>query len=99
VVAPRVLTHIMVFLLVYMATFGFGTLVVAALGMDMVSAAGAVATSLGNIGPGLGVVGPVYNFSEVPEAAKWVLSFLMLMGRLELFSILVLFTPFFWRAN
>lgn len=99
VVAPRVLTHIMVFLLVYMATFGIGTLVVAGLGMDMVSAAGAVATSLGNIGPGLGVVGPVYNFSEVPEAAKWVLSFLMLLGRLELFSVLILFTPFFWRAN
>ncbi len=99
VVAPRILTHIMVFLLFYMATFAVGTLIVTMQGMDMVSASGAVATSLGNIGPGLGTVGPVYNFSEIPESAKWTLSILMLLGRLELFTVLVLFTPFFWRAN
>lgn len=99
VVAPRILTHIMVFLLVYMATFGLGTLLITATGMDLVSAAGAVATCLGNVGPAMGTVGPMDNFSAVPLAAKWILGFLMLLGRLELFTVLVLFTPFFWRAN
>jgi len=99
VVAPRILTHIMVFLLVYMATFGLGTLVITATGMDLMSAAGAVATCLGNVGPAIGEVGPMDNFAALPSSAKWILSLLMLMGRLELFTVLVLFTPFFWRAN
>lgn len=99
IVAARILTHILVFLLVYMGTFFIGTLVVTSLGMDMVSAASAAATALGNVGPGLGTVGPVNNFADVPSAAKVVLSFLMLLGRLELFSMLVLFTPYFWKLN
>ncbi|MCO6486090.1 MAG: TrkH family potassium uptake protein [Saprospiraceae bacterium] len=99
VVAPRILTHIMVFLLVYMATFGLGTLALTATGVDLVSAGGAVATCLGNIGPGIGNLGPMDNFSGVPDAGKWILGFMMLLGRLELFTVLVLFTPFFWRAN
>ncbi|HRW76940.1 MAG TPA: potassium transporter TrkG, partial [Saprospiraceae bacterium] len=99
VVAPRILTHILVFLLVYLGSFVTGTLVMTALGMDLVSSAGAVATCLGNVGPGLGVVGPVSNFADVPDPGKWALSILMLLGRLELFTVLVLFTPFYWRAN
>jgi trk system potassium uptake protein len=99
VVAPRILTHIMVFLLVYMATFGLGTLVITATGIDLITAAGAVATCLGNVGPAIGEVGPMDNFAALPSSAKWILSLLMLMGRLELFTVLVLFTPFFWRAN
>ncbi len=99
VVAPRILTHIMVFLLVYMATFGLGTLALTATGVDLVSAGGAVATCLGNIGPGIGNLGPMDNFSGVSDAGKWILGFMMLLGRLELFTVLVLFTPFFWRAN
>lgn len=99
VVAPRILTHILVFLLIYLGSFVTGTLVMTALGMDLVSSAGAVATCLGNVGPGLGVVGPVSNFADVPELGKWALSILMLLGRLELFTVLVLFTPFYWRAN
>jgi trk system potassium uptake protein TrkH len=99
IVSARILTHILVFLLVYIATFVIGTFVVTALGMDMISAASAAATALGNVGPGLGSVGPVNNFADVPSTAKVVLSFLMLLGRLELFSILVLFTPYFWKLN
>jgi trk system potassium uptake protein TrkH len=60
-------------------------------------ALGAVATSIGNIGPGLGEVGPALNFYDVPAFGKWFLSFLMLIGRLELFTIIVLFSPYFWR--
>lgn len=99
IVAPRVLTHILVFLLIYLIVFVLGSIVVSAMGMDFISAIGAVATSLGNVGPGIGSVGPINNFAAVPEPAKWVLSFLMLLGRLELFTILILFTPYFWKSN
>ena len=97
VVAPRILTHILVFLLIYLGLFVVGTIVVTALGMDFVSASGAVATSLGNVGPGIGDVGPINNFAAVPTPAKLFLAFMMLLGRLELFTILVLFTPYFWK--
>lgn len=99
IVAPRILTHILVFLLIYLFLFLAGSVAATALGMDFLSAIGAVATSLGNVGPGIGSVGPVDNFAAVPDPAKWLLSFLMLMGRLELFTILVLFTPYFWKSN
>jgi trk system potassium uptake protein TrkH len=98
-VAPRIMTHILVFLLVYLIAFIGGSVLVTILGMDFESSIGAVATSLGNVGPGIGTVGPVNNFSLVPIPAKWILSFLMLMGRLELFTILILFFPYFWRNN
>ena len=97
IVPGRILTHILVFLLLFLMAFLIGSMVVVALGMDFLSAIGAVATSLGNVGPAIGEVGPVDNFAAVPAAAKWVLSFLMLLGRLELFTILILFTPYFWR--
>ena len=97
VVAPKVLMHILVFLLIFLMTFLIGSLVVTACGMDFLSAIGATATSLGNVGPAIGDVGPVDNFAAVPTPAKWVLSFLMLLGRLELFTIFILFTPYFWR--
>jgi trk system potassium uptake protein TrkH len=98
-VAPRVLTHVMVFILIYLAIFGIGTLFVTATGVDLITSAGAVAASLGNVGPAIGGVGPMDNFSGLPSMAKWILSFLMIMGRLELFTFLVLFTPFYWRNN
>jgi trk system potassium uptake protein TrkH len=63
------------------------------------TAIGSVATCLGNVGPGLGSVGPVNNFAHIPEASKILLSFLMIVGRLELFSVLILFAPSFWREN
>ncbi len=99
IVAPRILTHILVFLLVYLILFVTGSLIVNFLGMDFLSAASAVATSLGNVGPGIGTGGPVNNFAGVPDAAKWLLSIFMLMGRLELFTILVIFSPYFWKSN
>ena len=66
-------------------------------GMDFLSAMGATATSLGNVGPGIATVGPTMNFANVPDIGKWVLSLLMLMGRLELFTILIIFSPAFWQ--
>lgn len=99
VVPPRVLTHILVFLLLYIGTFVFGTILVVSVGEDLLTAAGAVATSISNVGPGIGKVGPVDNFSELTGASKWILSVLMLVGRLELFTIYVILTPYFWRNH
>ena len=99
VVAPRIMTHIIIFLLLYLISFVTGSVIVAFMGLDIVSAVGAVATSLGNVGPGLGIVGPFNNFSELSEPILLFLSFLMLLGRLELYTILVLFTPYFWKSN
>jgi ketopantoate reductase len=61
------------------------------------TSASASAAALGNIGPGLSAVGPAENWAHLPAFAKWVMSLLMLLGRLELFSVVVLFTPWAWR--
>jgi len=95
---PQNITNtIAAFVLIYLIIFFAGTLVMAAIGMDFMSAVGSVAATLGNIGPGLGSVGPVDNFAHIPPEGKLFLSFLMLMGRLELFTVLILFMPYFWR--
>ena len=67
------------------------------MGLDFESAIGVAASSLGNVGPAVGDFGPVDNFYNMPTLGKWWSSFLMLIGRLELFTVLILFTPFFWR--
>jgi trk system potassium uptake protein len=99
VVAPRIMTHVIIFLLLYMMIFILGSVLMSVMGYDFMTSVGAVATSLGNVGPGIGKVGPVDNFAHLSDAAKWLLSFLMLLGRLELFTILVLMTPYFWKSN
>jgi trk system potassium uptake protein TrkH len=85
------------FFLIYITIFAFGTLALVGMGLDFTSAIGASASSLGNIGPALGSVGPIENYAHMPQMAKWFLSFLMLLGRLELFTILIIFSPTFWR--
>ncbi|MCK5913663.1 MAG: TrkH family potassium uptake protein [Desulfuromusa sp.] len=92
-----VLQSILGFFAVFIGIFVVGSLLLAASGMDLVSAGGAVIACLANIGPGLGTVGPVDNFAHVPAFGKSVLIVCMLMGRLELFTVLVLFFPSFWR--
>lgn len=90
---------VVAFLAIYMTTVGLFTVLLSALGLDFVTALSSSATALGNVGPGLGpIVGPSGNFSSLPAAAKWALSFEMMLGRLELFTVLVLFRPEFWRA-
>ncbi len=98
-VTGRIITHIMNFLLLYLLIFVLGSAILSIMGYDLLTSFGAVATSLGNVGPGIGLVGPVNNFAFFSDGAKIFLSFIMLLGRLELFTILILFTPFFWRAN
>ncbi|HMQ48634.1 MAG TPA: potassium transporter TrkG [Saprospiraceae bacterium] len=99
IIRGRIITHIIIFLLLYLLLFVLGAIVVTGLGVDMLTSIGAVATCLGNVGPGIGKVGPVDNFAWLPSEIKVILSLLMLLGRLEIFTILVLFTPYFWKSN
>ncbi|MFD0993144.1 TrkH family potassium uptake protein [Tenacibaculum geojense] len=98
-VNQSIVFNILSFFIIYMLIFILGSVVLAMFGLDIKSALGACASSLGNIGPAIGSVSPVDNFAHLSSGAKWVCSFLMLIGRLELFTVLVLFTPFFWRTN
>ena len=99
VVPGKIITHVFNFLLLYLALFVTGSVILAMMGLDFMTAIGAMATSLGNVGPGVGAVGPVDNFAWLPDHVKIFLSFVMLVGRLEIFTVLVLFTPYFWRLN
>ncbi len=96
-VSEKIIHLVLAFLIFYMLTFFFGTFIMTWIGLDFSSAVGATIASLGNIGPGIGDVGPAENYSEIPTTGKWVLTFLMLLGRLELFTVLVIFSPAFWR--
>lgn len=91
--------NVLAFIMIYFLIFSIGSIIMAWVGLDFESALGSVATSLGNIGPGIGSVGPVDNFAHIPAVGKWVLALMMLLGRLELFTVLILFTPYFWKQN
>jgi trk system potassium uptake protein TrkH len=97
VVPDDVIAGIWAFLVAYFAIAVLATGLVAAVGYDLVTAVSAVLTTLGNVGPGLGGVGPFDNFSHFPDAVKLLLSLCMLAGRLEIFTFLVLIHPSFWR--
>jgi trk system potassium uptake protein TrkH len=89
---------VMAFVFMYGLSFAVVAVALSALGLDYLTAMSSAVTALGNVGPGLGnIVGPVGNFSTLPDSAKWILAFAMLLGRLELFTVLILFTPGFWR--
>lgn len=97
-VVPReIVGNIAGFFMFYIAFFVLGVVVMSLMGLDFLSAFGSVAATLGNIGPGLGSVGPTENYAHIPILGKWVLSFLMLVGRLEIFTVTILFTPFLWK--
>jgi trk system potassium uptake protein TrkH len=90
---------VMAFFLLFMIIFAVLSVAFGLLGLDTLTALSAAATALANVGPGVGeVIGPAGNFASLPETAKWLLSLAMLLGRLELFTVLVLFTPAFWRS-
>lgn len=96
-VGQQVTYNILAFFFIYLSIFLTGCLIMTFYNYDLLTAAGATISSLGNIGPGIGQVGPAHNFSDFPESAKMILAFLMLLGRLELFTVLLLFTRVFWR--
>jgi trk system potassium uptake protein TrkH len=96
-VPQNILNSIWGFFILYIVLFMVATVVMASLGLDMISAFASVAASIGNIGPGLGVVGPVKNYMEIPEGGKWVLIFCMLLGRLEIYTVILLLVPEYWK--
>jgi len=96
-VPGNIVFNILGFFILYMLSFIVGALVFSMFKIDFESAIGLSASSLGNVGPALGNFGPVNNYEALPALGKWWSSFLMLIGRLELFTVLILLTPFFWR--
>lgn len=96
-IGEDLLINVLQFFFLYILFFAAGFVTLSALGLDLISSISAAATCLGNIGPGLNLVGPTRNFSLLPDLAKYVLSILMLVGRLEIYPVLVLFMPEFWR--
>lgn len=96
-VPENIISNVLAFFLFYVSIFVIGTIVMSMLGLDFKTALGSVATSLGNVGPAIGEVGPSSTFAHLPAFGKWFLSLLMLMGRLELFTVLLIFSPSLWR--
>jgi trk system potassium uptake protein TrkH len=94
-VANQVTTFVMVYIMLWV----MGSLIVTFNGVEITTAMSAVATCMGNVGPGLSGVGPATNFAKLPDITTWTLSFAMLLGRLELFTVLILLTPYFWRSR
>ncbi|MFS4416330.1 TrkH family potassium uptake protein [Maribacter sp. 2307ULW6-5] len=98
-VTEHIVYNVIAFFVLYMLLFIIGALVLGLFGLDFVSAIGGAASSLGNVGPALGSLDPVSNFNGLPDGAKWWCGFLMLAGRLELFTVLILLTPYFWKRT
>ncbi len=96
-VQQPIVFNILGFFILYMLSFIIGVLVFSWLGLDFKTALGGAASCLGNIGPALGDLGPIHNYNTLPNPAKWWATFLMLLGRLELFTVMILLTPLFWR--
>jgi len=96
-VREHIVYNIIAFFVLYMLSFIIGSMVLGFLGLDFESAVGGAASSLGNVGPALGSLNPLSNFNDLPMLGKWWCGFLMLLGRLELFTVLILMTPYFWK--
>jgi trk system potassium uptake protein TrkH len=99
VISPTLQSTVLAFSFIYTTVIVVSVLIFVSMGLNFEESIGCAISSIGNMGPGLGKTGPAYSWASLPEAAKWFLSFLMLLGRLELFTILLLFTPDFWKKN
>lgn len=98
-VPQSVVTNILAFMMLYVVIFSLGSIIMTILGVDFITSIGSVASTLGNVGPGIGEVGPSSNYNSIPNAGKYFLSLLMLIGRLELLTFLMILTPVFWKYN
>jgi len=94
-VPPRVIDAVWGYFTIYIVLFGLLMLLLMLTGVDQVTAWSAIATCMNNTGPGLGAVS--HNFTTIPEAGIWICTLAMLLGRLEIFTLVILFTPTFWR--
>ena len=97
-ITDNYMNSVIVFIFAYLFIFILIAMLLSITGLDFLSAISGAATSISNVGPGLGdIIGPNGNFKSIPEVSKWILSFGMLLGRLELFAVLILFFPSFWK--
>lgn len=99
VVPPAMLTSTLAFIFLYIVISVACILIIAGLGIGFTEAIGVVISSISNMGPGLGLTGPAYSWNALPDAVKWLCAFLMLAGRLELFTVFILFSREFWKKN
>ena len=97
VVPSEVLTHVLGFFFFFIGIFAIVTCIMSTLGLDLITAASCTIAAMGNIGPGLGDVGPIDNYAHIATAGKFILSFCMLLGRLEIYTVLILFSSNFWK--
>lgn len=97
VVADDVISGVWGFFILWIGLFVLAAFIVAGTGVDVVTSFAASLACIGNIGPGIGGVGPTENFAWLPDTAKWVLTFCMVLGRLEIYTVIILFVPEFWR--
>ena len=98
-IAPTLRFTVLAFTMLFIFISFLSILIMLALGLPFMEAVGVVFSSMGNTGPALGAYGPAYSWSALPDLAKWISSILMLMGRLEFFTIILIFTPAFWKKN
>src|SRR5690554_2351958 len=96
-VPEKIITNVLAYIIIYIIIYLFGVVVMSGLGYDLETSLGSVVATLSNVGPGIGNVGPMDNYAFLSSPAKWFLTFMMLCGRLELFTVLILFSPAFWK--
>ena len=99
VVSRDIISNILAFMMLYLVLFSIGTILMSLTGVDFITAVGSAGSAIGNVGPGIGDVGPSETYSQIPVAGKYILCALMFLGRLELFTVLLIFTPFFWTDH
>jgi trk system potassium uptake protein TrkH len=96
-VPADVLNSIWGFFILYIVLFFLAVVAVSANGLDVITSFSSVAATIGNVGPGFGLVGPVTNYLSVPDPSKWVLIFCMILGRLEIYTVIIMLVPAYWR--
>jgi trk system potassium uptake protein TrkH len=96
-VSEDVMRSVLGFVMLYLGLYAISAIVLALLGVDFVTSWGAIAATIGNIGPGFGMVGPVENYAQIPDLGKWLLCWCMLLGRLEIYTFIILMVPEFWQ--
>lgn len=99
VISPSIKSTVLAFTFLYAGLIIVGILLMMGMGVGLTESIGTVISSIGNMGPGLGLCGPAYSWNALPDPSKWLLSFLMLLGRLEIFTVLLLFSSDFWKKS
>jgi trk system potassium uptake protein TrkH len=96
-VPEEVLNSIGGFFILYLGLYVVAVLIMSFFGLDVITSLGSVAATIGNVGPGFGSVGPIKNYFSVPDVGKWVLAICMLLGRLEIYTVIIMLAPAYWR--